>query len=161
MRGFDLRFSEGKVWAIHESNPDTYLESGDEDSPYWTVVSAFIDVPFVSLGLVLGAGSAISYSGYILLGAKVHEGLSPTLSSAVVMTAAGLLFGVASLFGAPLDPSAIGVDPMLGPWSPCRRWPSQTMAKASEPMPLEVGSMRPIAAFVAMRNTQDESPSPR
>lgn len=54
MRGFDLRFSEGKVWAIHESNPDTYLESGDEDSPYWTVVSAFIDVPFVSLGLVLG-----------------------------------------------------------------------------------------------------------
>ncbi len=54
MRGFDLRFSDGKVWAIHESNPDTYLDSGDEDSPYWTVVSAFIDVPFVSLGLVLG-----------------------------------------------------------------------------------------------------------
>ncbi len=74
-------------------------------------ISLAIGAPVESLdllGLVLGAGSAISYSGYILLGAKVHEGLAPTLSSAVVMTAAGLLFGIASLFGAPLEPSAVG-----------------------------------------------------
>lgn len=76
-------------------------------------ISLAIGAPVESLdllGLVLGAGSAISYSGYILVGAKVQEGLRPTLSSAVVMTAAGLLFGVASAFGAPLEPAAISAS---------------------------------------------------
>jgi thiol-disulfide isomerase/thioredoxin len=54
MKGFELRYSAGKVWATHESNPDAYLEAGDDDSPYWSIVSAFIDVPFVSLALCLG-----------------------------------------------------------------------------------------------------------
>ncbi len=54
MRGYELRFSGGKVWAIHESNPDTYLEAGDDDSPFYTLLSAFIDIPFVSLSLCLG-----------------------------------------------------------------------------------------------------------
>ncbi len=54
MRGYELRFSDGKVWATHESNPETFLEAGDADSPYWTIVTSFMDVPFISLGLCLG-----------------------------------------------------------------------------------------------------------
>lgn len=52
--GFELRYSEGKVWATHDSNPDAYLEAGDDDSPYWSLVSAFTNLPFISLALCLG-----------------------------------------------------------------------------------------------------------
>jgi thiol-disulfide isomerase/thioredoxin len=54
MRGYELRFSDGKVWATHESNPETFLEAGDADSPYWTIVTSFMDAPFISLALCLG-----------------------------------------------------------------------------------------------------------
>lgn len=54
MNGFELRYSGGKVWATHESNSEVYLEAGDDDSPYWSILSAFIDLPFVSLALHLG-----------------------------------------------------------------------------------------------------------
>lgn len=54
------------------------------------------------LGVALGAGAALSYSGYILLGARVQPELAPTLRSAVVMTVAGLLFTIAAL-GTSLD----------------------------------------------------------
>lgn len=54
INGFELRYSGGKVWATHDSNPETYLEAGDDDSPYWSILGAFVNVPFVSLALHLG-----------------------------------------------------------------------------------------------------------
>jgi drug/metabolite transporter (DMT)-like permease len=49
------------------------------------------------LGVLLGVGSAVAYSGYVLLGARVQPGVPPTFASAVISTSAALLFALASL----------------------------------------------------------------
>lgn len=49
------------------------------------------------VGVLLGAGSAVAYAGYVLLSARLQAGVAPSLMSAVLMTSAALVFGAASL----------------------------------------------------------------
>jgi thiol-disulfide isomerase/thioredoxin len=54
LRGFDLRLADGKITATHGSNPLTYLQVSDHDSPYYSIFNAFQSLPFPELGLALG-----------------------------------------------------------------------------------------------------------
>lgn len=49
------------------------------------------------LGVLLGVGSAVAYSGYVLLGARVQAGVPAAFASAVISTSAAVVFGLASL----------------------------------------------------------------
>jgi drug/metabolite transporter (DMT)-like permease len=69
------------------------------------------------LGVLLGAGTALVYTVYVLLGARVQPGVGPAFGSAVLMTIAALGFGAASLSQGRFDftlattawPSALGL----------------------------------------------------
>lgn len=54
LRGFDLRLAGGKITATHGSNPLTYLQVSDHDSPYYSLFNAFQNLPYPELGLALG-----------------------------------------------------------------------------------------------------------
>ncbi|MCU0701881.1 MAG: DMT family transporter [Myxococcaceae bacterium] len=55
------------------------------------------------VGLGLGAGTALVYTVYVLLGAKVQPGVGPAFGSAVLMTIAALGFGAAAFAQGQLD----------------------------------------------------------
>lgn len=46
------------------------------------------------LGIVLGAASALIYSGYIMAGTKLLKNVAPLAGSAVIMVSAGAVFGI-------------------------------------------------------------------
>lgn len=56
-------------------------------------------------GVAFGVGTALVYTGYILLGARVQPGAGPAFGSAVLMTVSACVFGVAaSVSGWPSSP---------------------------------------------------------
>ena len=55
------------------------------------------------LGIVLGLGSAVAYSAYILVGDSVVRGTPPLLLSALVATGAVISYGTAGAIGGDLD----------------------------------------------------------
>ena len=58
------------------------------------------------LGVALGASTALVYTVYVLLGAKVQPGVDPTFGSAILMSIAALGFGIGALVQGRLDFSA-------------------------------------------------------
>jgi drug/metabolite transporter (DMT)-like permease len=62
-----------------------------------------------ALGVFFGLAAAFTYAGYILTGSRLPGGLTPTASSAVVITAAAAVYGAVALFrGVHLPASAGG-----------------------------------------------------
>ena len=57
------------------------------------VVQAQVASSAPALGIILGLGSAVFYSGYILYGSRLLPGLPPISSTAMIMTAAGVVWG--------------------------------------------------------------------
>lgn len=57
LRGFTCYVSNGTLTAVHESNEHSYFSTPDDGSPYYTLMSAFVDIPFPELAIHLGEES--------------------------------------------------------------------------------------------------------
>jgi len=58
IRGFTCYLANGHVWAVHESNNHSYFHVADDGSPYYALMSAFIDIPFPHLAIAFGEEDA-------------------------------------------------------------------------------------------------------
>jgi drug/metabolite transporter (DMT)-like permease len=67
-----------------------------------------IDGAIDGVGVALGLGAAVSYAGYILLGARRPLTVSPSFGSALLMSMAALLFGAISAVNGGLSLSPLG-----------------------------------------------------
>lgn len=54
INGFDMRLSGGQVWATHGSNDEAFVQTEDAGSPYYTLLNAFQDMPWIHLALIFG-----------------------------------------------------------------------------------------------------------
>ena len=54
IQGFTVYVSGGRVTAIHESTDHSYFSVPDEGSPYYTLMNAFVDIPFPHLAIAFG-----------------------------------------------------------------------------------------------------------
>ncbi|MCZ6612277.1 MAG: TlpA disulfide reductase family protein [Planctomycetota bacterium] len=53
-RGFTCYLNDGKLAAIHDSTQDSYFSMSDDESPYYTLMTAFVDIPFPHLAIAFG-----------------------------------------------------------------------------------------------------------
>ena len=54
MRGFTCYIGGGRIAAVHESTDHSYYTVPDDDSPYYTLMSEFVDIPFPHLAMAFG-----------------------------------------------------------------------------------------------------------
>ncbi|MEM7228522.1 MAG: TlpA disulfide reductase family protein [Planctomycetota bacterium] len=54
LRGFECYLSDGTFAAIHEKTDHSYFSVPDDDSPYYTLMTAFVDLPFPHLAIAFG-----------------------------------------------------------------------------------------------------------
>ncbi len=54
LRGFTCYFKDGVFWAVHDATDHSYYAEEYEDTPYWTFLLNFLDIPFPHLGLLWG-----------------------------------------------------------------------------------------------------------
>jgi thiol-disulfide isomerase/thioredoxin len=54
LRGFTCHLADGKLTAIHEGSEDAYYSVSDDDSPYYALMSEFMEVPFPHLAIAFG-----------------------------------------------------------------------------------------------------------
>ncbi len=54
LRGFTCYVKDGVFWAVHEGTDHSYYTEEYEDTPYWTFLLSFRDIPFPHLGLLWG-----------------------------------------------------------------------------------------------------------
>jgi thiol-disulfide isomerase/thioredoxin len=57
LRGFTCHVTNGTLTAVHESNEHSYFSTPDDGSPYYTLMNAFVDIPFPELAIHLGEES--------------------------------------------------------------------------------------------------------
>lgn len=54
MRDFTVYLGEGRIHAIHDDNEEAYFSASDEGSPYYSLMTAFMDMPFPHLAIAFG-----------------------------------------------------------------------------------------------------------
>ena len=54
LRGFTCYFKDGQFAAIHEETDHSYYTEEYDETPYWTFLSIFRDIPFPHLGFLWG-----------------------------------------------------------------------------------------------------------
>jgi thiol-disulfide isomerase/thioredoxin len=54
LNDFTVTLHDGEVHAVHESTPDKYFSTPDAGSPYYTLMSLFLDIPFPHLAMAWG-----------------------------------------------------------------------------------------------------------
>ncbi len=54
IRGFTCYIADGRITAVHESTDHSYYTVPDDDSPYYTLMSEFVDIPFPHLAMAFG-----------------------------------------------------------------------------------------------------------
>jgi len=54
LRGFTCYVGDGRIAAVHESTEHAYYTVPDDDSPYYTLMSEFVDIPFPHLAMAFG-----------------------------------------------------------------------------------------------------------
>jgi len=54
LRGYTCYLNQGKVNAVHEKTDHSYYTQEDDGSPYYALMSLFMDLPFPELALTIG-----------------------------------------------------------------------------------------------------------
>lgn len=54
LRGFMVYLHDGRFTAVHEGTEGSYFSAPDEGSPYYALLTAFMDIPFPHLSIHLG-----------------------------------------------------------------------------------------------------------
>ena len=54
LRDFTSYVGDGNLVSTHVSNDEAYFSMPDDDSPYYAILNAFVDIPFPHLALMLG-----------------------------------------------------------------------------------------------------------
>ncbi len=57
MRGFTCYLSKGTISAVREGTDHSYYTASDDESPYYALFNAFVDMPFPELAIELGEDS--------------------------------------------------------------------------------------------------------
>ena len=57
LRGYTCHVSNGVLTVVHESTEHSYFSTPDDGSPYYTLMNAFVDIPFPELAIHLGEES--------------------------------------------------------------------------------------------------------